>query len=195
MKTLHVFVVELEKQINDTIKTDSGLELFIDTRFENGQFPNRVTSGPVVSPPIKYNTGVEVGDELYFHHLVVLNEGQKLTGEDNHFFVNYSPDIALHNQAIAYKSQKDGKIRCLAGWCLLKAVEQKEDDDSVIEVVSLKDDLPTKGEVAYLCQEGKDMGLKPGDIVEFGQNRDYRITIDGQEYYRTRAEDLLGVYV
>ena len=63
MKTLHVFVVELEKQINDTIKTDSGLELFIDTRFENGQFPNRVTSGPVVSPPIKYNTGVEVGDE------------------------------------------------------------------------------------------------------------------------------------
>ena len=195
MKTLHVFVVELEKQINDTIKTDSGLELFIDTRFENGQFPNRVTSGPVVSPPIKYNTGVEVGDELYFHHLVVLNEGQKLTGGENHFFVNYSPDIALHNQAIAYKSQKDGKIRCLAGWCLLKAMEQEETEDSVIEVVSLKEDLPTKGRVAYLCKEGEELGVKPGDVVGFKQNRDYRIKIDGTEYFRVRAEDLMYVEV
>ena len=195
MKTLHVFVVELEKQINDTIKTDSGLELFIDTRFENGQFPNRVTSGPVVSPPIKYNTGVEVGDELYFHHLVVLNEGQKLTGEDNHFFVNYSPDVALHNQAIAYKSQKDGKIRCLAGWCLLKALEQEEAKDSVIEVVSLKEDLSTKGRVAYLCKEGEELGVKPGDVVGFKQNRDYRIKIDGTEYFRVRAEDLMYVEV
>ena len=195
MKTLHVFVVELEKQINDTIKTDSGLELFIDTRFENGQFPNRVTSGPVVSPPIKYNTGVEVGDELYFHHLVVLNEGQKLTGEDNHFFVNYSPDIALHNQAIAYKSQKDGKIRCLAGWCLLKAMEQEEAKDSVIEVVSLKENLPTKARVAYLCKEGEELGVKPGDVVGFKQNRDYRIKIDGTEYFRVRAEDLMYVEV
>ena len=41
----------------------------------------------------------------------------------------------------------------------------------------------------------KEMGLEPGDIVGFKQNRDYRLTIDGQEYYRTRAEDLYGVYV
>jgi len=193
MKTLHVFVVELERQINDTIKTDSGFELFIDTRFENGEFPNRVTSGPVVSPPIKHNTGVEIGDELYFHHLVVLNEGQKLTGEDNHFFVNYSPDIALHNQAIAYKSKKDGKIRCLTGWCLLKAIEQEEAEDSTIEVVSLKPDLPTKAEVVYLCKEGEELGVEPGDIVGFKQNRDYRIKIDDTEYFRVRAEDLMYV--
>ena len=46
-----------------------------------------------------------------------------------------------------------------------------------------------------LFEEGKEMGLEPGDIVGFKQNRDYRLTIDGQEYYRTRAEDLYGVYV
>ena len=34
METINLFVVELEKKINDTITTDSGLELFIDTRFE-----------------------------------------------------------------------------------------------------------------------------------------------------------------
>jgi hypothetical protein len=46
MKTLDLFVVELEKQIKDTISTESGFELYIDTRFEMGEFNNRVTEGP-----------------------------------------------------------------------------------------------------------------------------------------------------
>jgi len=69
MKTFDLFVVELKKTIKDTIKTDSGLELYIDNRFN--EFENRVTEGPVVAVPFKYQTGVEVGDTLYFHHLVV----------------------------------------------------------------------------------------------------------------------------
>lgn len=193
MKALHVFVVELEKQIHDTIETESGFSLYIDTRFENGQFPNRVTSGPVVSPPHRYDTGVEVGDELYFHHLVVLNEGQKLTDNDNHFVVSYNPDSAINSQAIAYKSKKDGKIRCLAGWCLLEAVEEEKEDTGIIEVVSLEEKLPTKAKAVYLCEEAKEMGVKPGDIVGFKQNRDYRIKIDGKEYFRTRALDLMYI--
>ena len=35
--------------------------------------------------------------------------------------------------------------------------------------------------------------MKEGDIVGFVKNADYRITIDGKEYYRTRKEDLLYV--
>ena len=159
MKTFDLFVVKLEKRFDDKVVTDSGLELYMDTKFN--EFENRITEGPVVCVPFKY------------------------------------PKFAISNQAIAYKSQKDGKIRCLTGWCLLKPVEQEELTlkSDIIEVIDDSEKLPTKGEVAYLCEEGKEMGLEPGDIVGFKQNRDYRLTIDGQEYYRTRAEDLYGVYV
>ena len=51
MKTLNLFVVELEKTLNDTIKTESGLELYVDNRFD--EFEHRVTEGPVVCAPIK----------------------------------------------------------------------------------------------------------------------------------------------
>ena len=37
----------------------------------------------------------------------------------------------------------------------------------------------------------EEVGLKVGDVVGFKENRDYRIKIDGKEYYRTRIEDLL----
>ena len=192
MKTLDLFVVELEKQIKDTITTKEGLTLYVDSRFN--EFEHRVTEGPVVSAPLKHDTGVESGDTLYFHHLVVLNEGQVLTGKENHYLVRYDPNHTINNQAIAHKNE-DGEVKPLAGWSLLEAVEQEElkTKSDVIEVVELKKKLPTKGRVAFTAPWIEDLGLEVGDVVGFKQNRDYRIKIDGQEYYRTRTEDLLYV--
>ena len=198
MKTFNLFVVKLESRLKDTISTDSGFELYIDPRFDD--FKNRTTEGPVVCVPFKYDTGVEEGDTLYFHHLVVMggdNNGQIFTEEDNTYIVNYDPLHAISNQAIAYKSKKDDKIRCLTGWCLLKPVEQKELSlqSDLIEIVNMEEKLPTKGEVAFACKEADELGVVPGNVVGFKQNRDYRITIDGEEYYRTRAEDLMYVEI
>lgn len=195
MKTLDLFVVELEKPINDTITTDSGLELYIDTKsFEGSQFNYRVTEGPVVCSPVKHNTGVKEGDTLYFHHLVVMNEGQVLTGHDNHYLVRYDPEHTINNQAIAYKNKK-GEIKPLAGWALLESVEQDEQKtkSDIVEIVELEKKLPTKGRVSFTAPWIEDLGLEVGDVVGFKENRDYRIKIDGTEYYRTRAEDLLYV--
>tara|TARA_R110001606_G_scaffold379744_1_gene539934 strand:- start:469 stop:1053 length:585 start_codon:yes stop_codon:yes gene_type:complete len=190
MKTFDLFVVELKKLISDTVTTNSGLELYIDNKFD--EFKNRITEGPVVAAPFKYNTGVKPGDTLYFHHLVVLNEGQILTGEHDHYIVRYDADHTINNQAIAYKDQHTGDIHPLAGWSLLEPVEEEEVQESdVIKLVKLDEKLPTKGKVAFTSPWVEEIGLEVGDIVGFKENRDYRITIDGQEYYRTRVEDLM----
>ena len=189
MKTFDLFVVKIDKRINDTITTESGLELYIDNRFN--EFKNRTTEAPVVAVPFKYDTGVEVGDILYFHHLVVINDGQPLTGEDNHYLVRYDPDHTVNNQAIAYKSAKTGRIHPLAGWSLLERVDEPEEkQSSIIDVVKLKDNPVTKGMVAFTPPWVELLGLKVGDVVGFKKNMDYRINIDGKEYYRVRAEDL-----
>jgi len=194
MKTFDLFVVEIERLINDTITTKNGLELYIDNRFN--EFENRTTEAPVVAVPFKYNTGVEVGDILYFHHLVVVNDGQPLTGEDNNYLVRYDPNHTVNNQAIAYKSAKTGRIHPLAGWTLLEGVEEGEEQESgVIDVIKLKDNPITKGMVAFTAPWVEVLGLEVGDVVGFKENRDYRINIDGKEYYRVRAEDLMYVEV
>ena len=194
MRTFNFFVVELKKLVNDTITTESGLELYIDTKHDDmGEFNYRVTEGPVVASPFKYDTGVRVGDTLYFHHLVVMQGGQVLTGVDDHYIVKYNPE-AISNQAIAYKCQDTGEIKPLTGWSLLEPVEEEDKTKSdVIEIVQLKEKLPTKGRVAFTSSGIEEIGLKVGDIVGFKENRDYRIKIDGKEYYRTRIEDLLYV--
>jgi len=192
MRTFDLFVVELKKTLDDTITTDSGLELYIDTRFN--EFERRITEGPVVAVPFKYDTGVEVGDTLYFHHLVVINGGQPLTGEDDHYLVRYDPEHTVNNQAIAYKSAKTGDIHPLAGWSLLEGVEEEEEQLSdIIEVVKLKEEPVTKGMVAFQAPWVEELGLEVGDVVGFKKNMDYRIKIDGKEYYRTPVDRLMYV--
>ena len=71
MKALNMFIVELDKPINDTISTKSGIELYIDTKYEGGEFKYRVTDGPVIATPAKFKTKVKKGDRLYFHHLLL----------------------------------------------------------------------------------------------------------------------------
>ena len=135
-----------------------------------------------------------MGDTLYFHHHVVINDGQPLTGEDNHYIVQYNPHYTAGNQAIGYKSAKTGRVSPLAGWSLLERVEEAEEKQSdIIDVISLSDNPVTKGRVAFEAPWLDELGLKKGDVVGFKENRDYRIKIDGKEYYRTRAEDLLYV--
>ncbi len=125
MESLNSFIIYLEKRYEDEIETKGGLKLYVDTRFE--PFKNRINEGKVVAVPAKYETGVEVGDTLYFHHLVVLADGQPLPVDDNHYVVRYHPDHAVSSQAIAYKSKRTGKVKPLSTWSILKHVEQEEE--------------------------------------------------------------------
>jgi len=189
MQALNSFLVKLETNVKDTITTDSGLKLFIDTRFEGSEFDNRITGGPVVAVPARYKTDVNVGDTVYFHHLVVLNKGQLMPGTDDVYMVDYHPTIVTNNQSFAFKSKETGEVKPLAGWALVSHTEQDEEVKSdLIELVKLKDTQVTKGIVAFDVPE---LDLKAGAVVGFKKNRDYKIEIDGQDYYRIAISQLL----
>jgi co-chaperonin GroES (HSP10) len=192
MKTLEKFIVKIPKRINDTKVLENGVELYIDNRFN--EFEHRVTSGEVLSVPYKYKLDVKVGDTLYFHHLVVLNGGQSITGMEDSYLVQYDEGNPLNSQAIAYKSKNTGDIFPLGGWSLLEFVEEKDDltSDS-ISLVNLKEKLPTKGKISFDAEWINELGVFSGDVVGFKENMDYRIDVDGKEYYRVDPSDFLYV--
>lgn len=191
MRSLKKFVVELKKRLNDTMTLDNGVELYVDTKFN--EFDHRVTEGPIISVPAKYDIGAQPGDTLYFHHLVVVNGGQGLMGEDDHYLVHYHPETATESQAIAYKNA-DGDIVPLGGWGLLEPVQEKVKEESkLIELVELKEKPVKTGRVAFTAPWIEELGVEVGDVVGIPKSMDYRIKIDGKEYYRTRAQDFLYV--
>lgn len=189
MKTLDLFVVHIPKRMKETVKV-GGVEIYIDSRFD--EFEHRINEGEVLAAPSKYDTGVKEGDTLYFHHIVVVNDGQPLTGMEDTYVVRYDSKSAINNQAIAYKG-KDNSIHTLFGWCLTEPVEEEEKPESeLIEVVKLNKKPRTKARIKYL-PKGYDGEVKVGDVVGFIPNRDYELTIDDEKLFRTRIEDLLYV--
>lgn len=193
MKALDYFVVELDKLINDTIETSNGVELFLDSRFN--EFDNRVVEGPVVSVPHKYDTPVRTGDTLYFHHHVVVSGGNAISDDPRHFWVKYDPQVCINNHAIAYKDQDSGEIFPLGEWCLMNPVGQEKDFASeIVEIIQTNRRPPKTAELWKGNALTEEMDLEEGTIVGFRKNMDYSIKIDGKERYRVDANDLLFVY-
>lgn len=186
------FLIRLPKRFKDTI-TVAGKELYLDNRFD--EFNNRITEGEVVATPKKYNTGVSVGDTLYFHHHVVVDKGQKFQYDDESkdvYIVYYNPEDIRNSQAIAYKH--DGMVKEL-GWILLEPIE--EDKETVLPsglILVEKEETPKKeGRVAFDSLFFQENDVRVGDVVGFLKNRDYEIEIDGKKFWRMRHDDIVYV--
>ena len=164
----------------------------METKYD--EFRHRVMGGEVVATPLKFETPVKEGDTLYFHHHVVVQGGKPIPGLEDCYSVLYDPEVAMNSQAFAYKCKETGEINTLSTWCLLQPVDEEDYLTSdVIEVVEYKKENPTQGRITHACSNCDYLGVKVGDVVGIGKNRDYRIKIDGVEYYRTRSEDFLYV--
>jgi co-chaperonin GroES (HSP10) len=186
------FLVRLPKRFKDTI-TVGGKELYFDNRFD--EFNSRITEGEVVAIPKKYDTGVSIGDTLYFHHHVVVDKGQKFQYDDDAkdvYIVYYNPEDIRNSQAIAYKH--DGVVKEL-GWILLEPIE--EDKETVLPsglILVEKEETPKKeGRVAFDSLFFQENDVNIGDVVGFLKNRDYEIEIDGKKFWRMRHDDIVYV--
>jgi co-chaperonin GroES (HSP10) len=186
------FLVRLPKRFKDTI-TVAGKELYFDNRFD--EFNSRITEGEVVAIPKKYDTGVSIGDTLYFHHHVVVDKGQKFQYDDDAkdvYIVYYNPEDIRNSQAIAYKHA--GVVREL-GWILLEPIE--EDKETVLPsglILVEKEETPKKeGRVAFDSPFFQENDVNIGDVVGFLKNRDYEIEIDGKKFWRMRHDDIVYV--
>ena len=191
MKPLEAFIVTMEKKFNDTITIAGGIELYVDPKYD--EFKHRVNEAEVVAVPYKFETGVSPGDTLYFHHHVVVNDGQPLTGEKNSYIVKYS-ETAINNQAIAYRKKGTDTVVPLGGWVVLEpVVEEKKKLSEIIEVVEFKEEDVKMGKVSFYADYFDEIGINIGDVVAFNPNFGYKFKIDGKDYLRIRLIDLIYV--
>ena len=66
-----------------------------------------------------------------------------------------------------------------------------EGHDGLIELVELEERPVRQGVVSFDSPGLESLGVRKGDTVGFKKNRDYRIRIDGKEYYRVALTELL----
>lgn len=199
MKPIRYFIVKVDKAVNDTIEV-AGQEMYLDTRFN--EFAHRAFEGEVIGVPQRYETGVSVGDTLYFHHHVLLggnhmvygnkqlNEvdrrGQFIYGDKNLYYVTWDGGYDPFScQAYAHKSKETGEVRLLGDWIFLTPAEQDyELKSDTLELVQSKKSYNQYGYIRYSSAKLDELGLKPGDKVFIQKNADYEMEINGERLYR-----------
>jgi len=191
MNLLYYFVVRLPQRLQDEIKLGDQ-NIYMETKFN--EFEHRVCCGEVVSTPHKYDTPVQVGDTLYFHHLVVINGGMPFADREGEYLVSYDPEVTINCHAFAYTPQGDDEIIPLSMWSILRPhKEELVDHTQLWEEVRLKEPDPDRGVLAYVNSTHEQLGIEKDDVVVFPSKRRYDFKVDDMTMYRVRTEDLLYV--
>ena len=195
MRPLYDFIVHVPKLFGDTVEV-AGIELIKDTRWDD--FKGRVSYGTIKAIPAKADLpeSVKVGDTLVFHHHVNQQPEKYGIGED-HYLVAWHP-TEINGQAYMV-IHEDDSVTVLGDWVILEATEDKE-----VDVVS-EGGLFLGTELVEAKQEAKvlhpsagteELGLEVGDLVMYGKNADYRITLpDGSQVFRMKPAYIFAAYV
>ena len=189
MKAIYDFFVRLPKAFNDEVEVGD-TTIYIDPKWN--EFENRKMEAEIVAVPLKYDTGAEVGDTLYFHHHVLIaGNGTRQRVQDDIYYVKYNPNNSQSTQAYAYKN-KDGDVQLLSEWIFLDPEDQPDEavTESGIITELKKPDFNQFGYVIYDSPAVKKLGLNAGDKVMIMKNADYRMKVDGKEVYRTHIDHI-----
>jgi len=190
MKAVYHFIVSVPKKFEDTIKVGDK-EIFLENKFN--EFEHRISYGEIIATPMKHpELECKTGDTLIFHHHVTTNPALNL-GDKRHL-VLYDPENGRMSQAIAYREKESGDLHMLSDWLFVLPVDEREDDVSesgIVTELATQKELADEAEIYMPHPELEDQGVKPGDIVGFDKNSDYKIKLDnGDVVYRMRVDDI-----
>lgn len=177
-------IVSIEKKFND--QTESGI--YIDTSFKPEQ--HVVITGEVVAVaqrlPKEFNGGdfydtVKVGDKLYFHYLVVLDEDCRIKLDKEYYLVDYF-------QALA--TVRDGKVFPVGEHILIEPIDQEVTHDTLVIPDSVKKQETNKGRVFA----SNDPEIPEGSIVEFEPVGKFENEIEGKKLYVMYNSNILALH-
>lgn len=197
VRPLNHYIVRIPKKVDDYIELSSGVEIQIDTRYDD--FSYRVSYGEILGCPARFDTGARIGDTLFFHHHVVMREEQYLN--DDIYQVFYDEDNGYDSQAIGYRSAETGEIKMLSDWVFTQIEDQPSHVENEIGLImntsSSKDPLVKleRMKATIYCGNKRLPQVSVGDTILFSKDSDYRLVLDnGDVVYRMKIFDIMSVW-
>jgi len=189
MRPLHHFVVKLPQKFKDKINV-GGVELELVSKFN--EFEHRFNYGHIVAAPVGFKDAPYIGQILYFHHHVVMEQIYDIG--DDLYLVNYDPNGGYGNHAIAIEDEA-GDITMLGDWCFVLPPDEEEETTTASGIIlEVKKEPKLEGQLLCLPRDSEWIGTKSGDMVGYRKNSQYEMELlDGTKVYRMRTTELVYV--
>lgn len=186
MRGIAHYLIYLPQITKNEIHLDDGTILYLDASFNPVE--NRIPKAKVLAIPEHFDTPVQVGDYLYFHHNVVRNE--KFYVDKTTYAVPADPADPL-----CYAYERDGKVEMLYDYMFLTPGEENVDSERSGIALNLKKDSVREGTIRYANREQLDkLHAEIGDRVNFRRFRNAKYDIHGEQLFRVKVKDINWIY-
>lgn len=181
--------VKIEGRFQDEIKTESGIVFYKDTTFNPEE--NSTVSGIVVATPLSvdkktvkkdFKHNVQVGDKLYFHYGVTIDDDNFLEHEgEEYVMVDYYNAIAV---------VRGGQIIPVGSYILIEPLKDEIKSSALIIPNSIKYKEGNRGVVFA----SNDPDIPKGAEVEYEPIGKFWNIIEGVKVYCMKNSNILLKY-
>lgn len=197
MQGLHGFIVKSEKEINETFKTEGGVELYGDARFSHGKMMNRIAIVQEV-PLLLENSPIKKGFEIILDESVFLRLQSEHFGEIEN---NYTIDKrnGLYNVSTeliyAYRENSEANWNGFEQRVFVKEIIEEAAEIKVGSIIlePAKSNVK-KGvfEIAISNDLLRENDFNEGDIVKVNEDFLLEVYIDNQKYFQLDNNDIFA---
>ena len=189
MQPIYKIFVKIDKRFQDEVQTESGITFYKDTSFKLEE--NSTVTGEVVAIPAKHDMmavtpnnefffNVEVGDKLYFHFNVTIDEENRIEVDGQELWmVDYFHAIAI---------VRGGKIIPVGSYVLVEPIEEKIETSLIVPDVVEKEKCRGKvvaSNVDYVPE---------GAEVEYEEIGKFWNIIEGKRLYCMFYDNIILIY-
>lgn len=195
MNHIYNYIIKISNELNDTFKTESGLELYGSKQFSHNRLANRYAT--IVGQPLIFDgqilevgTNVIIDPSVYYHSVHGDNDLKQYTTNtiDREKGI-YS--IEPQNIVLYWKNDKwNGYMNNFLGKCIVEDEEEKLSGNIVVEIATKK--RTNKYEIIYLNKFLKECEVDRGDVLYMKPNMGVSVWLDGKEHTWLRNEEVLA---
>jgi len=194
---LHDFIIKVDKEFQDTFRTESGLELYADKKFSPDKLATRIAT--VQEVPKFYNGLIKKGMQVFIDHTVFLRETYQRQGTvENIYTIDAQRGLYKIQDELIYMYRENES----ATWqgnndnLLIQEVIEEVEEEKIGSIILSPSKSVRKGVhiVVYDNKSLNELGVKKGSKVIINEMLRMPITIDGEQYYQLNNKDIFAVY-
>lgn len=186
LASINTILVNVPKTYEDTLKTPSGMELYIDTRFDDVR--HTIRYGTVISSP---DPRFAAGDTVYFHHNIV-RRIHTVEGRTDKYHNTILENAYEIQPGQIYATKRQGQLRAIAPYCFIKPMPRQNTTAGDLQIVSKQNEQPQWGIVKYTNEQLSAQGVENGDTIIFNLDSEYEYPVDGEKLYRMQTEWIIA---
>lgn len=194
MKSTYYYIVKVDANYNNEINLKSGVSLLVNNTIESVAHINRIVE--VVAVP--EDSEVLPGDKIMIHHNILrIRTSKKGIRMASDYLIRDDLYIVPPEEVYMYKREEED-WRPIGPYCYVKpmALEEKKTKGGLTytEEADHKGGQKLTGIMWYPNLDLVRARINRGDTVFYDEWSEHEFLINGQRFYRMKAENVLGIY-